>query len=176
MKVKRAKGSNQYKTRYKIAPAAVNAIALLIAIAIAAVSLLSAKDRCPCPILSPLPETPPTSTPTPQPKTRVEGWVSWYGTGERECLGCNRGRIMANGERLDDRKATVACDVKTTCKLFPLGSKVRIINLENMMTTVATVTDTGGFGRYGRVLDVTKKVRDLVNADGNFYAMVERIE
>ncbi|MBC7238525.1 MAG: hypothetical protein H5T71_00275, partial [Chloroflexi bacterium] len=121
------------------------------------------------------PETTPTPSPTPQPKVSVEGWVSWYGMGERECLGCREDRIMANGERLDDRALTAACDVQTTCKLFPLGSRVRIVNQENMMTVEAVITDTGGFSKYGRVLDVTKAVRDRLNAEGNFYAYVERI-
>ncbi|MBC7255766.1 MAG: hypothetical protein H5T66_06645, partial [Chloroflexi bacterium] len=55
------------------------------------------------------------------------------------------------------------------------GSRVRIVNQENMMTVEAVITDTGGFGKYGRVLDVTKAVRDRLNAEGNFYAYVERI-
>jgi rare lipoprotein A (peptidoglycan hydrolase) len=101
----------------------------------------------------------------------LEGMATWYGTGETECLGCNSRRIMANGQPLDDTKLTVACGVGGSCKQFPLKSKIKIINQANGMTVYATVTDTGGFqqGKYakmGRILDVSKAVRDSLNMAG----------
>jgi rare lipoprotein A (peptidoglycan hydrolase) len=99
----------------------------------------------------------------------VEGIASWYGTGEDECLGCNPRRIMANGQRLDDDKKTAACSVGGTCKTFPVGSRVRILNLENKMLTTALITDTGGLLKgtdKERSIDVSKAVKDAINCGG----------
>ena len=39
------------------------------------------------------------------------GEASWYGTGKGECLGCSKSLTMANGQRLDDSKFTVASGI-----------------------------------------------------------------
>ena len=106
---------------------------------------------------------------------RREGQASWYGSADSECLGCNAKRIMANGQTLDDTKNTVACRVGDSCKQFPVGSKVKIINLDNMMTTTAWVTDTGGL-RPGRILDVSKAVKGHLNMAGLANVQVTRID
>ena len=96
-------------------------------------------------------------------RPHLEGWASWYGTGENECLGCNPERIMANGERLDDNKKTIACNH------YPLGTKVLVQNLREDgtgMFTEAVITDRGGFGKYNRVADLSKAVRDAINCGG----------
>ena len=98
--------------------------------------------------------------------TVVEGLASWYGATPEECLGCNPNFIMANGQKLDDKVKTIACAVGTTCNDFPIGSLVEVINLENMMTTNARVTDTGGFAKYNRVADISKAVKGAINCKG----------
>lgn len=104
-----------------------------------------------------------------------QGQASWYGTGEGQCLGCGSRMIMANGQKLDDTKNTVACRVGDSCKQFPVGSKVKIINLDNMMTTTAWVTDTGGL-RPGRILDVSIAVKKHLNMAGLANVQVTRID
>lgn len=126
--------------------------------------------NCDYEIISPLPDITPTPTPTDIPSISIkyfhlEGLASWYGTGEDECLGCREDRIMANGERLDDDKKTIACAIGGSCKYFDVGDEVEILNLENMMVVRAVVTDRGGFARYGRIIDMTKAVRDSINCD-----------
>jgi len=98
--------------------------------------------------------------------TVIEGQASWYGATPEECLGCNPNFIMANGEKLDGKVKTIACAVGTTCNDFPIGSLVEVINLENMMTTNARVTDTGGFAKYNRVADISKAVKGAINCEG----------
>lgn len=106
---------------------------------------------------------------------RREGQASWYGSADEHCLGCSKNRIMANGQKLDDTKNTVACRVGDSCKQFPVGSKVKIINLDNMMTTTAWVTDTGGL-RPGRILDVSIMVKKHLNMAGLANVLVTRID
>ena len=145
--------------------------------------------KTPKTIVSPVPEEPEiTITPTPtlfpeaeaEIKARKEGKIlegeaTIYTDTIEGCLGCKphydeNGKlyfIMANGERLDSKKRTVACGVGTSCKLFPLGTTVVVQNVENGMFTTAVVTDTGGFGRlYGRILDMTPAVANQINLKG----------
>jgi len=105
----------------------------------------------------------------------IIGVAGWYGTGRGECLGCRRDRMMANGERLDDQELMVACGtdlynedgtiVAGSCRLFDVGTTVRITNLVNGKSVVAKVTDRGGFTSFGRILDVTKAVRDALDME-----------
>jgi rare lipoprotein A len=46
---------------------------------------------------------------------------------------------------------------------LPLGSKVRITNLDNGKSVEAIVTDRGGFEKLGRIADLTPAVRDALN-------------
>lgn len=122
------------------------------------------------PVIQQPQESLPTPTPTDAPSVdnryiHLEGLASWYGTGENECLGCNPGRIMANGEKLDDNKKTVACAIGGSCKYFDIGDRVEILNLDNMMVTTAIVTDRGGFAKYGRIIDMTKAVKNALNCN-----------
>ena len=92
----------------------------------------------------------------------ITGVAGWYGEGPRECLGCltdQRGRyLMANGNVFDDSLPTIACGTAGSCSIIPLGTLVRITNLENGNTTIVRVTDTGGFGELGRIIDCSKAV------------------
>lgn len=108
-------------------------------------------------IPAPTPTTPaPTASPTPTP-TPAGKWVgkaSWYG--ENGCLGCSATLTMANGQRLDDTKMTVAFN------RAPLGSQLQITNTTTNLTTTATITDTGGFERHGKIIDLVPAVRDAI--------------
>ena len=155
--------------------------------------------KTPRTIISPIPEEPLiTITPTPtlfpeaeaEIKARKEGKIlegeaTIYTDTIEGCLGCKphydeNGElyfVMANGERLDSKKRTVACGVGTSCKVFPLGTTVVVQNLENGMFTTAIVTDTGGFGKlYGRILDMTPAVANRINLKGKGQVRVWPIE
>ena len=170
LKLKR--GSNQYKLRYRNHWLLRVAVVWLAIMLIAYILSIFYEKELLEPIISPLPETKAIVVKqVAAVEPYLEGMATWYGTGETECLGCRKDRIMANGQVLDDKALTVACGVGGSCKMFPLGSRVKIINTENGMTVYAVVTDTGGFqqGKYakmGRILDVTKAVRDRLNMGG----------
>lgn len=98
-------------------------------------------------------------TPTPLSKF-VIGEASYYSF--VGCLGCDSNRIMANGEKLDDSKLTLALTPATVKKYKLLNDKVKIINLGNGHTTYAKVTDTGGFAKYNRVADLSVATKNAI--------------
>jgi rare lipoprotein A len=78
-----------------------------------------------------------------EPASPVEvGTASWYGA-------AFAGRPTASGEIFDPRRLTAAH------KTLPLGSIVRVTNLDNGRSTVVRVNDRGPFAR-GRVLDCSE--------------------
>ena len=76
-------------------------------------------------------------------KTRYIGTASWYGAQ-------HQGRKMANGHRFDRRKLTAAS------WYFPLGTKVRVVNVKNGESVVVTITDRGPNLRLHRILDLSE--------------------
>jgi rare lipoprotein A len=83
----------------------------------------------------------------PQPRRRVQvGLASFYGPGFN-------GDRTANGEVFDQRKLVAAH------RTLPLGSVVRVTNLENGRRVVLRIIDRGPFGRNHRkgcIIDVSK--------------------
>jgi peptidoglycan lytic transglycosylase len=71
------------------------------------------------------------------------GIASWYGLQ-------HQGRKMANGKRFDRRKMTAAS------WYVPLGTVLRVVNLENGRVVTVTVTDRGPNFRLHRVLDLSE--------------------
>jgi rare lipoprotein A (peptidoglycan hydrolase) len=87
-----------------------------------------------------------TSAREPEPRTvRVlHGKAVWYG-------GKWHGRRTASGERFSKYGLTAAH------RSLPLGTRIRVINLENQRSIVLRVNDRGPYGRdRSRVLDVTE--------------------
>lgn len=101
-------------------------------------------------IVAPIVSPSPTPTPTPKPKSDFVGKASIYS--RDGCLGCSENMIMANGQPLDDNALTVAFNDA------PLGTTIKIKNTHNGNEVTARVTDTGGFKRHGRIVDVTPAV------------------
>lgn len=97
-----------------------------------------------------------TSTPTPTeiPRRTFKGFVSHYSVAG--CLGCRTDRLMRNGEKLDDSKATIAFNK------LPMNTMVKITNTDNGKSIVAKVTDTGGFERHNRIADLTPAVYEYL--------------
>jgi len=69
------------------------------------------------------------------------GKASWYGA-------AHHGKLMANGRPFDMRAMTAASNS------LPLGAKARVT--AGKRSVVVTITDRGGFGKYGRVIDLSK--------------------
>ena len=82
-------------------------------------------------------------SPTVHPKSHFVGIASWYGLQ-------HQGLKMANGQRFDRRKLTAAS------WYVPLGTVLRVVNLENGKSVTVTVTDRGPNFRLHRVLDLSE--------------------
>lgn len=77
------------------------------------------------------------------------GFSSWYGKQFH-------GKPTASGETYDRFKLTAAH------KTLPLGSVVRVHNLENNKEAVVTINDRGPFVE-GRIIDVSEKAAEILN-------------
>ena len=60
----------------------------------------------------------------------------------------HHGKTMANGRPFNMHAMTAASNS------LPLGSKARVTY--GKKSVVVTITDTGGFGKYGRIIDMSK--------------------
>jgi rare lipoprotein A len=79
--------------------------------------------------------------------TQYIGTASWYGADRQ-------GRKMANGQRFDRHKFTAAS------WYFPLGTTIRVVNVENGESVVVTITDRGPNLRLHRLLDLSEAAAD----------------
>lgn len=77
-----------------------------------------------------------------QVKAVEHGKASWYS------IKTNFGTKTASGERLSNDAPTAAH------KTLPMGTRVRVINLNNNKSEIVTINDRGPFIR-GRIIDVT---------------------
>jgi len=93
-------------------------------------------------------------------KTSLKNDRIWSGTASyysREgCVGCSPTLTMANGEPLDDTKLTVAFNKA------PLNSYVEITNISNGQSVTAKVTDTGGFEKLNRIIDLGLATKNAI--------------
>lgn len=78
-------------------------------------------------------------------KSVEHGKASWYG------IRCNGGTQTASGERLHNHAPTAAH------KTLPMGTKVRVTNLNNGKSEVVRINDRGPYIK-GRIIDVTEGV------------------
>jgi rare lipoprotein A len=107
---------------------------LRIAAIIFAASLLSA---------SMISATSPAKAPANHAKGHSVGIASWYGEQ-------HQGLKMANGRRFDRRKLTAAS------WYVPLGTVLKVVNLENGRSVTVTVTDRGPNFRLNRLIDLSE--------------------
>ena len=75
------------------------------------------------------------------------GVASWYGIQ-------HQGRPMANGQKFDRHQLTAAC------WYFPLGTTIRVVNLENGKSTMVVITDRGPNLGLDRVIDLSEAAAD----------------
>lgn len=73
------------------------------------------------------------------------GKASWYG------IRCNGGTHTASGETLCNHAPTAAH------KTLPMGTKVRVTNVNNGKSEIVTINDRGPY-IHGRIIDVTEGV------------------
>lgn len=78
----------------------------------------------------------------------THGVASWYGPGFH-------GKLTANGERYDQEGMTAASVT------LPLDSKVFVVNTDNGIGALLTITDRGPYVE-GRALDVSKRAAELL--------------
>lgn len=69
------------------------------------------------------------------------GKASWYGE-------AHHGRLMANGRPFNMHALTAASNS------LPLGTSARVT--AGKRSVVVRITDRGGFGKYGRIIDLSK--------------------
>ena len=86
----------------------------------------------------------------PSTKLRYVGTASWYGKK-------HQGRKMANGQKFDRHELTAAS------WYFPLGTKIRVVNVENGESVVVTVTDRGPNHRLHRILDLSEAAAERLD-------------
>jgi rare lipoprotein A len=92
---------------------------------------------------------------------RQVGMASWYGPGFH-------GRKTASGERFDQNDLTAAH------RKLPLGTEVKVTNLENGRSITVEINDRGPYAK-GRVLDLSKAAARRLGMVENGVAKV-RIE
>jgi rare lipoprotein A len=93
-------------------------------------------------------------------KPHYIGKASYYGKGYWQ------GRKMANGEPFDYHKLTAAC------WFLPLGSRARIVNLENGKSVVVTITDRGPAHNLRRAIDLSQSAAETLDFVGKGTAKV----
>lgn len=90
---------------------------------------------------------------------KAKGIASWYGPGFS-------GRKTANGERFYPKALTAAH------RTLPLGSTVRVTNLDNDRSVVVRINDRGPFSK-GRIIDLSKGAAEQIGLIGPGTAKVE---
>lgn len=87
-----------------------------------------------------------------------EGIASYYS--RAGCLGCSKNLLMANGEPLDDSRLTLAL-IPSEYHLHK-NHFVDVTNMVNGHSVKAKVTDSGGFGKLGRIADLSLATKNLL--------------
>lgn len=113
---------------------------------------------------NPVPPVPAQTTAAGTPHLTLEGEASFYS--RAGCLGCNPGRIMANGQPLNDNALTMAIGAD---KVHLVGRTARVTSLATGKSAMVRITDTGGFykAKYGnRVADLTIGTKQAIGMAG----------
>lgn len=108
------------------------------------------KEIAPTPTATPVERISPKKAPDGKQSNVWTGKVSHYS--RAGCLGCSANLTMANGQPLDDEAMTIAFN------WLPMNTRVKLTNLDNGKSCEATVTDTGGFNKLGRIADLVPAV------------------
>ena len=83
-------------------------------------------------------------------ESSVEATASWYESGE----------LTANGEAFNPDANTCASNS------YKFGTILKVTNLANGRSVYCRVNDTGGFHKYGRAFDLSRKTfSDIADLD-----------
>jgi len=82
------------------------------------------------------------------------GLASWYGADDHRLL--EHGGATASGERYD------MYDLTAAHKTLPLGSLVKVTNLENGKTVIVRINDRGPYIQ-GRIIDLSLKAARILD-------------
>jgi rare lipoprotein A len=94
-------------------------------------------------------------------KIAKKGKVSYYS--HSGCLGCDQNQITASGEPFNENEMTLAIPAEWRGEI-PMGTMVKVINLDNGKSRVAKVNDTGGFLKYNRIADLSLALYKAIEA------------
>lgn len=75
--------------------------------------------------------------------------ASWYGQPFH-------GRTTASGEKYNMNSLTAAHNS------LPFGTKVKVTNLSNDKSVTVKINDRGGFAKYSRVIDLSKRANQII--------------
>lgn len=90
------------------------------------------------------------------------GIASWYGYQ-------HAGRPTKSGEIFNPKKLTAAHNS------LPMGTKVKVTNLENKKSVIVKINDTGGFAKYHRIIDLSLKAANTIGITGIGKVSIEAI-
>ncbi len=90
------------------------------------------------------------------------GIASWYGYQ-------HAGRKTKSGEIFRPLSATAAHNT------LKMGTKVKVTNLKNKKQIIVKINDTGGFAKYGRIIDLSLGAARSIGITGIGRVMVEAI-
>lgn len=76
--------------------------------------------------------------------------ASWYGVPFH-------GRTTASGEKYNMHNLTAAHNS------LPFGTRVKVTNLSNQKSVTVKINDRGGFKKYNRTIDLSKKANDIIS-------------
>ena len=96
------------------------------------------------------------------------GVASYY---TNESVDPRWGGVMKGGEKFDETKMTVAGLPERWKELK--GKSLRVTNKKTGKSVVVKVSDTGGFGKYGRSLDLSKAAFEAIANPASGLANVE---
>ena len=112
------------------------------ALCVAATGCATVSDRTTGPVPPATPTPPSLAKPAPSRPDGQTGKASWYGD-------AHHGKKTASGEIYDMNELTAAH------RSLPLGSRVRVTNVENNRSVVVRINDRGPFVR-GRIIDLSR--------------------
>lgn len=69
------------------------------------------------------------------------------------------GKKTASGERYNMNALTAAHNS------YPFGTRVLVTNLSNKKSVTVRINDRGGFGKYGRSIDLSRKANQIINCN-----------
>ena len=78
--------------------------------------------------------------------------ASWYGKPFH-------GKLTASGEVYNMNALTAAHNS------LPFGTRVEVTNLSNKKKVTVRINDTGGFAKYGRIIDLSKKANQIIDCN-----------